>query len=132
MSQLSAEEYDATITMIADAIRTLTEITFTGTTDPKYRAYDRFIDDALECGDLVKHSDYKFTGEKLAEKLTNKLDGFTIKSELDTDRGCFCRIKGQAVYFIIYRSNSETTQDPLGMILTWSDTPIVFTETRPR
>lgn len=70
--------------------------------DEEFIEYDKFIDNSLEKGDLIKHGDYDFTGHNLAFKI-NKIICSDMVTALDTtDIRIDYRVKGQGVYFLIH------------------------------
>ena len=70
-------------------------------TDQDFIFYDRFIDDALKNGDIVKHNEYNFTAYRLAEKINNLLQNISILALENNDKRIDYRSKGQGVYFLV-------------------------------
>ena len=70
-------------------------------TDQDFIFYDRFIDDALKNGDIVKHNEYNFTAYQLVEKINNILSNVIILALENNDKCIDYKAKGQGVYFLV-------------------------------
>ena len=129
-TKTSEADYEIIMTLLVKIIKMREEYRFSSTNDLMYKLFDRFLDEEFENGGIVKHSMYKFTGEKLAAKFTAILSGITdmkiVAEADDKDFKCHARVRGQAVYFIAYDKTDETAQ-PFGIIFTsWSQPTTSF------
>ena len=88
-------------------------------TDGEFIEYNRFIDNELKRGDIVKHDTYNFTGNKLADKINIILGVPKVVALKSDDVQITTRCKGQAVYFLV---NNKIC------ILTFSTNAITFFE----
>lgn len=70
-------------------------------TDQEFIFYDRFIDNALKNGDVVKHGEYNFTAYLLTEKINCLLGTDSILALENDDKRIDYRAKGQGVYFLV-------------------------------
>lgn len=86
--------------------------------------FDKFVDNQLENGGIVKHSTYKFSGVVLAKKISERCvgDGIKLIPEEESDFRCVDRVKGQGVYFVILKDGNPT----LGLIFTFGRTPLHY------
>ena len=85
-------------------------------TDDEFIDYDKFIDDEIFNGNLVKVNEYSFNAVKLAEKINERLSSKIIHL-CPYDARIDMKCKGQAVYFLV---NDQVA------ILTFSSNAITF------
>lgn len=119
MSRLSEVEYDAILEQLANVLTTQEEIHLM---IDQFEQFNRFVDDALEIGDLIKVSDYKFTGAGLAVKLNAKLKDITITTEDESDYKTFGGIGRPTGKFIVKAINSG----PYAVLLNRSTEPFIL------
>ena len=70
-------------------------------TDEDFIFYDKFIDNALKNGDIVKHDEYNFTAYQLVEKINNLLQKVIVLALENDDNRIDYKVKGQGVYFLV-------------------------------
>lgn len=69
-------------------------------TDDEFIDYDKFIDDEILNGNLIKCDEYNFRGVKFAAKINEKLSS-KIVALYPHDSRIDMRCKGQAAYFLV-------------------------------
>jgi hypothetical protein len=92
----------------------------------QYGEYDKYIDLLIDEGKIVKHSEYDFTGEGLADLINNELEIMNSPSRVKVlktnDSSIETRVKGQGVYFCV---TTENKTEKIG-ILTWTLNALTF------
>lgn len=84
--------------------------------DDEFLDYDKFIDNEILNGNLVKYDEYNFIGEGFIKRINEKLN-LNIIALNPYDPRIDMRCKGQAVYFLV---NNEIA------ILVFSSNAITF------
>lgn len=103
-------------------------------TEQELHVYDRYIDESLENGDLIKHDKYDFTGFELANKVNQKLEVMKSKYRVEAlktnDSRINTRVKGQGVYFLRCEINNDSgipvKMDKEIGIMTWCENALTF------
>lgn len=91
--------------------------------DTEYKSFDKYVDEQIADGSIVKHSQWSFTGEGWAEKVNQKLIQFDSLYRLVAvscnDERLYTKVKGQGVYFIVTKDGNDESS----LIFTWSFEP---------
>jgi hypothetical protein len=89
---------------------------------------DKYVDEEIAKGNIVKHSEYDFTGNGCASMINKELikcnSIYSIEAVKNTDKRLKTKIKGQGVYFIL----KKNYLDNMGIIFDWSCDLIRFHE----
>ena len=89
---------------------------------------DKYVDEEIANGNIIKHSEYDFTGNGWASMVNKELgichSIYSIEAVKNTDKRLETKVKGQAVYFIL----KKIGLDNMAVIFDWSVNPITFHE----
>ncbi len=94
--------------------------------DEEFEQFDTFIDEEIASGNIIKHSQYSFSGCGLGDKINTKLlemnSPYSIVSVLSTDSRINTKVKGQGLYYLVMKDNIMVRL----MILCWSLNAVTF------
>lgn len=111
------------LTWIVNAINTDTNLNLS---ENEFCQFDKFIDDEIANGDIIKHSQYNFTGPGLADKINKRLSdsnsSYRIVSVPRTDSHVTTYIKGQGLYYLVRKQDIVERL----MILCWASNAVTF------
>jgi hypothetical protein len=79
--------------------------------------YDKFIDEQIKNGNIIKHSQYNFTGKLFADKINFYTKNTIIYSLNCDDQRIDYKVKGQGLYFLV---NNKIA------IMTFSENALTF------
>jgi hypothetical protein len=89
----------------------------------EYEPFDKYIDEQIADGSIVKHSMYSFTGVGWASKVNQHLiqsgSPYRLVAVDNNDQRLYTKVKGQAAYFILTKNG----KDESSLIFTWSFNP---------
>ena len=98
-------------------------IEFDDNEEQEYELFDKYIDEQIADGSIVKHDKYSFIGKGWAEKVNDKLKLLGSSNRLiavdNMDKRLDTKVKGQGAYFIMTKDGI----DRYALIFTWAYNP---------